>query len=387
MPKRALGVSGLCLGFLVAAGPATTAAAGGAGWVVVTTPDQGTATSANVLESVSCVSAASCVAVGNAQDATQGYLTLVEHWNGRAWALVASPSAGTTSADNELDSVSCATPNSCMAVGSADAVAIAEHWDGAKWSLTVLGAGGIALTGVSCYSPNGCVAVGDKGPKTLVETWAGSKWATVPSPNKGTASGYTPPAHDMLNAVSCVSAKSCTAVGDYVATSGAEQTLVESWDGAKWSIAASPSPGPRSLGELDLNGVSCASPSDCVAVGDYEGTAPGYRTLVESWDGAKWSIAASPSPGKANFNDSLGAVSCTSSRSCAAVGYQGGSAVGGGSALAETWNGMGWQVAQSPTPGATASGLAGVSCSYGRPCMAVGYESVSSVSRALAEQS
>ena len=71
----------------------------------------------------------------------------------------------------------------------------------------------------------------------------------------------------------------------------ANQTLVETFNGGAWSIAASPS---SSLSQLNvLNGVSCTSATSCVAVGDYfNGTA--NQTLVETFNGGAWSIAAEP---------------------------------------------------------------------------------------------
>ena len=63
----------------------------------------------------------------------------------------------------------------------------------------------------SCVTPRACTAVGFHGllpGRTLVETWNGTKWTVVPSPNAGPAS-----AANILESVSCVSARACTAVG------------------------------------------------------------------------------------------------------------------------------------------------------------------------------
>lgn len=62
-------------------------------------------------------------------------------------------------------------------------------------------------------------------------------WSVVPSPNRGTGS--------MLDRVSCVSADACIAVGaaDYTTRTYAQGTLAESWDGTRWSVMFSPSPG------------------------------------------------------------------------------------------------------------------------------------------------
>ena len=97
---------------------------------------------------------------------------------------------------------------------------------------------------------------------TLVERWNGHAWSIVPSPNQGSGD-------NLLLGVSCTGPSACVAVGDYVNTSNAQQTLVESWNGHGWSITPSPNRGNSSN---DLNAVSCSGPTSCVAVGDYVGT-------------------------------------------------------------------------------------------------------------------
>jgi hypothetical protein len=120
-----------------------------------------------------------------------------------------------------------------------------------------------------------------------------------------------------------VSATDCTAVGE----SGVS-TLVEHWNGKTWSIIHSPS--PSSVGD-GLNGVSCGSATDCTAVGFTERettTNTLYITLVEHWNGRKWSVIPSSNP---SGGGALSGVSCVSATHCAAVGYRG----IGGSTLVE----------------------------------------------------
>jgi hypothetical protein len=92
----------------------------------------------------------------------------------------------------------------------------------------------------------------------------------VPSPNIGGNDNY-------LNAVSCVSASDCVAVGATYNGSG-DETLVMVWDGAEWLIVSSPN---ASSNEDRLWAVSCVSVSDCVAVG-YTFTGSADETLVVS---------------------------------------------------------------------------------------------------------
>src|SRR5215471_2266487 len=59
-----------------------------------------------------------------------------------------------------------------------------------------------------------------------------------------------------------------------------------------WSIVPSPNFRPATHGN-DLNAVSCVSATHCIAVGDEFGT-PGHsspgRALIESWNGTRWSM-------------------------------------------------------------------------------------------------
>ena len=60
----------------------------------------------------------------------------------------------------------------------------------------------------------------------------------------------------------------------------------------KWSIVSTPSPGTRNT---SFNGVSCPTSTSCFAVG-YFTQSPGLRTLIEHWDGRRWSLMSSPNP-------------------------------------------------------------------------------------------
>ncbi len=146
------------------------------------------------------------------------------------------------------------------------------------------------LFGVTCVSASDCWAVGDYSndnsiPRTLIEHWDGTSWAIVSSPNTSTTD------RNFLTGVTCASASECWAVGYYY-NGSIIQTLIERWDGTSWAIVSSPNPAPNSY----LNDVTCVSASDCRAVGYYyNGSA--YQTLIERWDGTSWAIVSSPNPG------------------------------------------------------------------------------------------
>jgi hypothetical protein len=73
----------------------------------------------------------------------------------------------------------------------------------------------------------------------LIEHWNGSRWNVVPSPNPGT--------NNQLNEVMAVSANDIWAMGIYFTGSGTRgKTLIEHWNGGRWSVIPSPNVGTQS---------------------------------------------------------------------------------------------------------------------------------------------
>jgi hypothetical protein len=357
----------------------------GSTWSVVPSPNNGAAP--NYLSGVSCATASFCIAVGTGNGSS-----LIESWNGSTWSIASTASGGTS--DSSLLGASCSSASFCSAVGrSVSSVGgnvvlstLAESWNGSTWSVVPtpdrkLFADGLA--GVSCVSASFCTAVGSHiSPslpgegisKTLAESWNGSTWSLVPSPDK-----YSN--NNVLDAVSCSSASSCTAVGTWVSDNDAHtQTLIETWNGSTWSVV----PSPDNAGTADINalaGVSCVSASFCMAVGSYTDNGT-QHTLIESWNGSTWSIVPNAGEG---IDNSLAAVSCVSVSSCTAVGvYSSSSDVA--QTLIETWNGSSWSVVSSPNNGTGSNELAGVSCASTSSCTAVGsYANSDGIGQTLAE--
>ena len=369
-------VRALGLGVLVVA--VWPSAAGAATWSIQPTSGPTGATD-SYLGGVSCTSARSCIAVGGYETASGAY-TLAEHWNGTKWYVQHTPNPSGVKNSN-LEAVSCTSARSCVAVGSyanaGDTVGftLVESWNGTSWSIqhspNPLGAKVSFLAGVSCTSAQNCVAVGNSGNATstightLAERWNGTRWSLQHTPNPTGAEDST------LGAVSCTSARSCTAVGlSGTPTSYTGYTLAERWNGTNWSIQTTPNPPSGTDEQHYLNGVSCISARSCTAVGQYE-TASGTVSLVERWNGTSWSAVHSPDPAGADYAE-LGAVSCTSAQSCIAIGV---TDIGKNPdhGFAERWNGTSWTVQHTPAPkGAAYSDLNAVSCSTEQGCTAVG---------------
>src|SRR5207248_10665487 len=92
--------------------------------------------------------------------------TMAESWNGSAWTIRSTPSPGSTYG-NELSSVSCTSAASCIAVGSdysssGPQVSLAEGWDGTAWTVQTSPSlnSGATLSGVACVPATTCTAVG-----------------------------------------------------------------------------------------------------------------------------------------------------------------------------------------------------------------------------------
>jgi hypothetical protein len=364
------GLSALCGAVLMAvpAGAVPTT------WRVTPSPNR---PGGNELDGVSCSAPGFCAAVGDFRLGAGG--TLAETWDGRHWSLTPSPSPGQFPDRGSLLAVSCAKSTFCMAVGYYDAsslrdLTLIEMWNGKRWSVSPdpNPSGYSQLLGVSCTSSSDCEAVGlyehDCSPHTggssgFAERWDGRDWSVVPSPGK-------PCGSTQLQAVSCIAASNCTAAGYYFHGPG-DWTLAESWDGTRWSIVPSPNGKPDNNNELQ--GVSCASGNRCVAVGSYQATFAGPAlTLAETWNGTKWSIAASPD---AAPQDPLSGVSCAGPASCVAVGNRWYSTANA-KTLVESWDGSAWSVTSSPDPRPVQE-LSGVACPRSAGCEAVGYRGTS----------
>jgi len=239
----------------------------GTRWTVVHSPNP-TPSSDTFLSGVSCPAVNACTAVGFYYFSARVIKTLAESWNGTRWSIVPSPNGPHPGNEgNALQGVSCLSARACTAVGSTGHKTLIESWNGTMWSIvpspsrmpgTLLN----VLHGVSCVSATACTATGTVTGKGLIESWNGTTWSIVPSPNAGGA---------LINlaGVSCVSVRACTAVGDFFGGNGVDKTLIESWNGTTWSVVPSPN-AVHGAGAINvLGGVSCASAATCVAVGNY----------------------------------------------------------------------------------------------------------------------
>jgi len=265
----------------------------GTQWNLVQTPAPGS--TVYELSAVAALSTADVWAVGQ-YAGTGGWQTLIEHWDGSQWNIIPSPNGGT---DDVLNSIAAVSASDIWAVGYNENESISQgvilHWNGTQWSIVPSAGSNYyneQLFGVTALSSTDTWAVGSyskygmNGPLTFVEHWNGQKWSQVFSPNRSRVGGQ-------FNSVVALSATDIWAVGtSYVPTPTFEQTLVEHWDGTKWSIVWSPNH-PHSGANM-LNGVAAVGPDEVWAVGIYTAS-EGYPVpLSERWDGSTWKEVATP---------------------------------------------------------------------------------------------
>jgi hypothetical protein len=247
-----------------------------------------------------------------------------------------------------------------------------RHWNGHRWSRVPSPnvTGQQTLISVSAVSARDAWAVGvyltrnDQAIRTLIEHWNGRRWSRVPSPNPSASptSGL-----NVLSSVTAVSGRDAWAAGTVAQGDTILRPLILHWNGVRWSTA----PSPRRTGISQLGSVSAASAQDIWAVGSYGLTA--NHALIEHWNGTSWRIVADPV--RPRGQEQLVTVTALSARSAWAAG-----AVCPDHCMRDNppsrtvilhWNGRRWAPAASPSPGG-ASTLTGLSASSATNAWAVG---------------
>ncbi|HEV2374622.1 MAG TPA: hypothetical protein VGS19_20985 [Streptosporangiaceae bacterium] len=255
-----------------------------------------------------------------------------------------------------------------VTAGAGFVAPLARAWTVSKMPVPQVSNG--KLAGEACTSPAACWAVGfSDGPggtsRTLVAAWNGASWSIQASPDPKGARGA------ILDAVSCPASAVCAAVGSSMNGSATAVPLAETWDGTSWSIQ--PVPVPAGSFGAQLTGVSCSAVNACVAVGYYENLnfEEYSQAFAETWNGSAWALLPGTTP--SSIESALDAVSCSGPGACVATGWY--ASTGTRVPLAESWNGSAWTVQSVPAPGGSAlysASLTGVSCTAATACTAVG---------------
>jgi hypothetical protein len=149
-----------------------------------------------------------------------------------------------------------------------------------------------------------------------------SDWTEVTAPT-------IPSTKAELDAISCADATDCVAVGfddnpsgDF--DNGSELPLVDQLSAGTWTTSEPSLPSPNAGYYGPLDAVSCADAADCTAVGSYIDGDYNTQSLIETYASGGWSGIAGPaltgSLGSGNGAPTLTSVSCTSSTNCTAAG-------------------------------------------------------------------
>jgi hypothetical protein len=294
-------------------------------WSAVPSPEPPGATSA-ALNGVSCASTRACLAVGSFTRASGTVAPFTERWNGTRWSLlpVVNPP---DSSNTALSGVWCSAAANCWAVGNYLGDALAEHWDGTAWAVYLPFAGNTHLLSVTCPDSGDCWATGSAKAGTVTAHWNGTDWSAVTTPTSGSA-------NTALNSVSCASTEACVAVG-----SGQAGPLAQRWNGSSWTQSTVKSPPPAGL-----FGASCTSGSSCLAVGSRATGPTSEVTLAATFIRRGWFPQTTPNPAHWLIS-ALQGIACRTAADCWAVGGSGSHGEPGRDrSIVEHWNGTKWSL-------------------------------------------
>ncbi|HEY1511914.1 MAG TPA: hypothetical protein VGF93_23105, partial [Solirubrobacteraceae bacterium] len=349
-----------------------------------------------LLTAVSCSSPGDCTAVGTFLDASgddQGLLLTETNgtWGPGVQASLPGDAAPDLSGNGvTLSAVSCAAPGACTAVGaypdgSGDQHGLLLTETGGTWSqgveATPLGVQ-VSVNSVSCASPGNCIAVGNDTPdfgdlsEGLLLTETDGSWAAgvvAPAPAGGSS--------ENVSSVSCATAASCSAVGTYFDSSANEQALALSDTSGSWTPTEVSQPADSAADDpaVAFASVSCASAGNCAAVGTYVDDDSNQHGLLVDETGGSWgpgseaSMPAGATPSADPNSVFLGSVSCASAGNCSAVGAYS-DALGNeqGWLLTESSGVWGPGVEATPPSDSAAAFVNSVSCGSAGNCTAVG---------------
>jgi hypothetical protein len=287
---------------------------------------------------------------------------IVYHFDGAMWCRFNDPELQNPNLIVNLDGVAALAPDNAWAVGTfndGELFSLIQHWDGSAWRTvpspnpgdrgTVAG----ILTGISAVSPDDIWAVGwyeDKAANShaLLAHFDGHAWTAAAPPASGRPI-------EIVIRVFARAAGDVWAVGVQNDLGALGHTLIEHFDGTRWSIVPSAN-APK--GASGLVGVTAIARNDAWAVGSTVPFPKGLDAspLIEHWDGAHWSLVRAAPTGATSA--ALVGIAGRAADDVWAVGSTStGAALGNGnvSSLVQHWNGRTWSVVASPNANAPGS--------------------------------
>ena len=318
-------------------------------------------------DAISCASAGDCSAVGFYTDQSKNYEPLVLREKAGTWARGVEAKLPRDAASRKqtgvLNSVSCASPGQCSAVGgyfdkSGNSEALLLNERAGRWATGVeakLPANATAtkkyagetvlLLAVSCASAGHCSAVGSycairgcnsfgkgrggTGEQGLLLTEKAGKWAKgVEAKLPRNATGSGPLAY--LNSISCASAGNCAAAGSYFQTTEKTHLVLLTEKAGRWTRGVEPTlpanaAAPAGQQELGVNSASCSSPGSCTVAGTYSGVGQdNTQPLLLTEKHGVWTRGvgvALPLNASSPYQYSWVTISCASAQNCSGAGF------------------------------------------------------------------
>ncbi len=357
------------------------------------------------IDALSCPSAGNCAAVGEYRDSAENEQGFLLSESAGVWGTgveVSLPANVSSLRNVRLNRLSCPSAGNCVAVGNY--VDLSENWQGflvsetaGTWSAASVAPSlpanaasnredRMRMGGVSCASAGNCTAVGyytDSSGNTEGFLWTETAGAW------GTGVEATPPANAAsnprveFNSLLCPSTGNCTAVGEYVDSSGNTEGLMLSETSGTWGagVEAIMPANARSEPDANVHEVQCPSAGNCTAVGNY------IASNSEEVDGVfltetagVWGAGVKrPLPANAEPQGVVeGSLSCPSAGNCSYVGnYKVGEGGIFSRALLLTENDGTWGPGIDAALPANVNGdpgayLSSVSCTSPGSCTAVG---------------
>jgi hypothetical protein len=350
--------------------------------------------------SISCASAGECSAGGFYADQNRRDQSFVVSEINGVWGKAAEvPGSGPLNAggDGQVNSVSCAAPGDCSAVGSYRdgsgrfQAFVASQANGV-WgqALEIPGGGPLNVGGnaqgvsVSCGSPENCSAGGEysdgsgDGQAFVVSEVNGVWGQAAQVPGSGTLNGG---GNATILSMSCPSAGNCSASGFYLDSSDHNQAFVVSEVNGAWGNAAEvPGSDTLNVGSAAFApAISCATPGNCSAGGNYTDGSGNSQVFVVNQVNGVWGQAAEV-PGSDTLNADghagISSMSCTAPGDCSAGGSYRDGAGGNQAFVVNEANGVWGQAAEVPGSGTLNVGgeasVESLSCTAPGTCSASG---------------
>jgi hypothetical protein len=264
-------------------------------------------------------------------------------WNGKHWNW---SGINHTPSNSSITYLSCLSRDFCMALSDRFQGQFSEIWNGKTWtsaSLKVPGSGDSGTWGsVSCVSPDFCLAVGSWFNQStgtggyMTEVWNSRTWRIIPE------RGLSPA--EAIGIAACRTSTDCIAIGGRELTPTTSAVIGATWNARRWKVTKIPGSYPPGESQSDLYQsypLSCPTATSCVWVNSFAPLTPPPLVFTDIgliWNGRTWRRTKPGGP------QGIASVSCASPRDCVATGLP------GVTTLAKLWNGSTWKVIKTINP-------------------------------------